>query len=231
MDMQFGDSGDEIPEFLRHIFNHMQHGRSIENINPDIPITLYPEPIDIPLYSRVTLTPAARKRFKLPKEPNYGILVYKMRNALLFPQSNDPTSSPEYWDCVVAVAPNDDPNNISLFAFHSTQLRIPKNDNLDELGELDTYRLPIGRQFMIGDEVCINPDSPDFDRFRYAKYPCKAIITDVYPGVSFMSKNISTALEPIDLTFRCVVDNDGECRTFYGFSGNFVLLNEAASSN
>jgi hypothetical protein len=227
------DMPSDMPEFLRHLLSHAGGmGRVDEDIDPTLPIIPRPDRVDHPINSRVTLTPESKKRYKFPKEPNYGKLVYKAPGNLLFPRDNDPNTCPDYWDCVVAVAPNDnEPTDIKLFAFHSSQLRIPVDANLDINEAIDKYALIDGRQFMIGDEICVNPECPEFDGFRAAKYPCKAVVEDIFAGSSFMGKNVSTALEQVDLVFRCVVNNDGDCRTFYGFSGNFILYSEAVSRN
>ena len=133
---------------------------------------------------------------------------------------------------MVAIAPNDsEPSSISLFAFHTSQLRIPVDANLDINPAIDNYQLPLGRQFMIGDEICVDPNYEQFDVFRAAKYPCKAIVEDIFAGTSFMGKNASSALEQVDIVFRCVINNNGECRSFYGFSGNFIAFTEAESRN
>lgn len=227
--MRFGGSGDDLPDFLKHILGHIEPS---EDINPELPITMYPDAVDIPLFSRVTLTPDARKVFSVPKEPDYGVLVYKSSMVMLFPNENNPAHSPEYWDCVIAVTPDaSEPQRVVLYPFHSSQLRIPKDDNVDVNEFLDNYRLPLGRQFMVGDEITINPNTPDSAHIRFPQYPCKAIVTDVFAGVSFMGKNISSSLRQVDLTLRCVVNNDGLCRTFYGFSGNFMLYSEAEAAN
>lgn len=221
----------DMPEFLRHLLSHGD-SNLIEPIDPKLPITQPAARIDHPLNSRVTLSPEYRKRFKFPKEPNYGKLVYKSPINLLFSRQNDPDMCPDEWDCIVALANNDnDPSDISLFAFHTSQLRIPKDDNIDINTYVDNYTLRNGKQFMIGDEICIDADTPKFDRIRLAKYPCKAIVSDIFAGTSYMGTSASHPLSQVDIVFRCVVNNNGDCRTFYGFSGDYILFSEAKSRN
>lgn len=228
MQIDPNDLPDDMPDFLRHIIGHAAKHQNDDAIDPTLEVIPKATGVDHPIGSRVTLTPEFKGRYKFPKEPDYGVMLYKYNRDQMSTPKHSITSSIDFWDCIVAIRTG---GEISLYAFHTSQLRIPKPDNIDIDIELDNYKLPLGRQFIPGDKICRDPENPQNENKRFADYPRYAIVDDVFPGITYMGESAASEMRPIDMCYRCVVNSSGTCASFYGFSGQFKLYSEMSTND
>lgn len=186
----------EIPEFLRDMLLRKMMQSKMSPIEGEV--SPLPAVVTHPLFSRVTLTPEARKKQKTICEPAYGVVVYNAPTRQWCPNGGDPSRALDTWDCVVALRRGDE---IKLFLYEGHDLRVPKEDNLDVDVALDSYRLPDRTMFLCGDVVCLDPNQES--GYAFPRYPAQGVVVDTLPETQFYSENTNTVCTIADCVIRC----------------------------
>lgn len=187
---------DGLPPFLREMLMRKLMGPPQGPIEGEV--SPLPDTMKHPLYSRVSLTPEARKEQKFPCEPAYGVVAFVSPTRQWVMRGGDPTCALEPWDHIVAVRRGEE---IKLFMYMGHDLRAPKEDNIDKDADLDGYRLPERNVFLCGDVVCLDPHKET--GYAFPKYPAQGVVVDVLPETQFFSESTSRGCTPADCMIRC----------------------------
>ena len=206
------------PEDLFAMFGGMK--RAPEPINTDAPITSLPATKSFGLYSRVTLDPKAKgsKNSSVLREPDYGIIIHLTHSPQWITENGNPLLPVSSFDTIVATKLDD---KLTLFPYHSSQLREANIDDIDIDEELDNYRIKEAKSFIVGDEVVADSDS-----IKYPIFPNRGVVVDIFPETIYVASNINHHIEAVDCVIRCIVSGS-QCENYFMYSGTLISYADA----